>query len=96
MFSCLFIPILFISVTKCSMASDAFNMLERKDCFDVMLIDAHMPNMDAYDFVQYATLQLNIPVISKNLFNFYMIHSYICCYLEVWTDIIFIFGSDGC
>ncbi|RHN59122.1 putative response regulator and transcription factor RR-A-type family [Medicago truncatula] len=50
-------------VTKCSMASDAFNMLERKDCFDVMLIDPHMPNMDAYDFVQSVVLQLNIPVI---------------------------------
>jgi CheY-like chemotaxis protein len=52
------------------MASDAFNMLERKDCFDVMLIDAHMPDMDVYDFVQNVTLQLKIPVISKNLFNF--------------------------
>jgi len=45
------------------------NLLERKDCFDVMLIDAHMPNMDVYDFVQNVTLQLNIPVISKNLFT---------------------------
>jgi len=58
------------------MASDAFNMLERKDCFDVMLIDAHMPNMDAYDFVQSVALQLNIPVISKNLFTWF-IHIYV-------------------
>ncbi|RHN55860.1 putative response regulator and transcription factor RR-A-type family [Medicago truncatula] len=50
-------------VTKCNTASEALNLLERKDCFDVMLIDAHMPNMDAYDFVQHATGQLNIPVI---------------------------------
>ncbi|KEH29059.1 putative response regulator and transcription factor RR-A-type family [Medicago truncatula] len=50
-------------VTKCNTASDALNLLERKDCFDVMLIDPHMPNMDAYDFVQHVTLQLNIPVI---------------------------------
>jgi two-component response regulator ARR-B family len=63
---------LFISVTKCNTASDALNLLERKDCFDVMLIDAHMPNMDVYDFVQNVTLQLNIPVISKNLFNFFI------------------------
>jgi CheY-like chemotaxis protein len=60
----------FISVTKCNTASDALNLLERMDCFDLMLIDAHMPNMDAYDFVQNVTLKLNIPVISKNLFNF--------------------------
>ncbi|XP_024636162.2 two-component response regulator ARR14 [Medicago truncatula] len=50
-------------VTKCNSASDALYLLERKDCYDVMLIDAHMPNMDVYDFVQNATLQLNIPVI---------------------------------
>nr|QSD99748.1 MYB family transcription factor [Melilotus albus] len=50
-------------VTKCSTASDAVNLLERKECFDVMLIDDHMPNMDAYHFVQHATEQLNIPVI---------------------------------
>ncbi|RHN59135.1 putative response regulator and transcription factor RR-A-type family [Medicago truncatula] len=37
--------------------------MERKDCFDVMLIDAHMPNMDVYDFVQHVTLLLKIPVI---------------------------------
>jgi len=35
-----------------------------------MLIDAHMPIIDAYDFVQHATVQLNIPVISKYFFNF--------------------------
>jgi len=68
----MYIFILFMSVTKCNSASDALNLLERKDCFDVMLIDAHMPNMDAYNFVQHATLQLNIPVISKNLFNFFI------------------------
>nr|QSD99668.1 MYB family transcription factor [Melilotus albus] len=50
-------------VTKCNTASDALNFLERKECFDVMLIDTHMPNMDSYDFVQHATEQLNIPVI---------------------------------
>ncbi|AES97501.2 response regulator receiver domain protein [Medicago truncatula] len=54
-------------VTKCNTASEALNLLERKDCFDVMLIDAHMPNMDAYDFVQHATGQLNIPVISNSV-----------------------------
>nr|QSD99679.1 MYB family transcription factor [Melilotus albus] len=51
-------------VTKCNTASDALNFLERKECFDVMLIDTHMPNMDSYDFVQHATVQLNIPSIT--------------------------------
>nr|QSD99763.1 MYB family transcription factor [Melilotus albus] len=54
-------------VTKCNTASDAFKLLERKGCFDVMLIDDHMPNMDAYHFVQHATEKLNIPVIMMSV-----------------------------
>ncbi|AES87303.2 putative response regulator and transcription factor RR-A-type family [Medicago truncatula] len=59
----------------------------KKCCFDVMLIDARMPNMDACDFVQHVSLQLQIPAImmavdsTKNS----IMKSIECGACEYWT-----------
>jgi hypothetical protein len=59
----------FVSVKTCSKVSDALNLLmEKRDGFDMVLIEAKMPDMDSYDFLQYVTQQINIPVISKYIF----------------------------
>jgi CheY-like chemotaxis protein len=42
--------------------------MEKRDGFDMVLIEAKMPDMDSYDFLQYVTQQINIPVISKYIF----------------------------
>jgi len=42
--------------------------METKGCVDVVLIEAQMPDMDSYDFVRRVTQQINIPVISKNIY----------------------------
>ncbi|WJX20043.1 hypothetical protein P8452_09646 [Trifolium repens] len=57
------------SVKTCSKVSDALNLLmEKRDGFDMVLIEAKMPDMDSYHFLQYVTQQINIPVISKYIF----------------------------
>ncbi|CAJ2674032.1 unnamed protein product [Trifolium pratense] len=52
------------SVKTCSNVSDAFNLLlGKKDIFDLVLIEAKMPDMDSYGFLRHVTQQINIPVI---------------------------------
>ncbi|KAJ1437864.1 Signal transduction response regulator, receiver domain [Sesbania bispinosa] len=55
-------------VTTCSEVQVAMNLLrERKGSFDVILIDVHMPDMDAYEFLQHVTQELNLPVIMMSV-----------------------------
>ncbi|KAK2385612.1 hypothetical protein P8452_40319 [Trifolium repens] len=51
-------------VTTCTMASFAIHLLrETKGSFDVIVIEAQMPDMDSYDFVRLVTQEIKIPVI---------------------------------
>ncbi|KEH26142.1 response regulator receiver domain protein [Medicago truncatula] len=51
-------------VTTCSNASFALTLLrEAKGCFDVILIEEQISDMNSYDFLQQITQQINIPVI---------------------------------
>ncbi|KAL2349252.1 hypothetical protein Fmac_003252 [Flemingia macrophylla] len=49
-------------------ASLALNHVsENKDCFDVILIEVHMPNMDGYEFIQHVRKEINVPIIMMSL-----------------------------
>ncbi|KAK2385556.1 two-component response regulator ARR14 [Trifolium repens] len=51
-------------VKTCTKVSDALNLLNKeKDSFDVVVIEAQMPDMDSCDFLQHVIQQFNIPVI---------------------------------
>ncbi|KAF7808599.1 two-component response regulator ORR21-like [Senna tora] len=51
-------------VTTCSEATVALNLLrERKGCFDVVLSDVHMPDMDGYKLLEHVGLEMDLPVI---------------------------------
>jgi len=55
----------FLSVTTCSKVSSALNLIEQKVHFDLVLLEADMPDMDSFDFLQKITQQNDIPAISK-------------------------------
>ncbi|XP_027914131.1 two-component response regulator ORR21-like [Vigna unguiculata] len=51
-------------VTTCTEATVALNLLrERKGCFDVVLSDVHMPDMDGYKLLEHVGLEMDLPVI---------------------------------
>ncbi|XVE85494.1 hypothetical protein DITRI_Ditri17bG0095200 [Diplodiscus trichospermus] len=51
-------------VTTCSQAIVALNLLrERKGCFDVVLSDVYMPDMDGYKLLEHVGLEMDLPVI---------------------------------
>ncbi|KAL5076662.1 hypothetical protein RYX36_015646 [Vicia faba] len=51
-------------VTTCCNASFALNFLKKiKNLYDVILIEAQMPDMNSYHFLQHVTQQIKIPVI---------------------------------
>ncbi|KAL5099746.1 hypothetical protein RYX36_004073 [Vicia faba] len=51
-------------VTTCYNASFALNFLKKiKNLYDVILIEAQMPDMNSYHFLQHVTQQIKIPVI---------------------------------
>ncbi|XVF85461.1 hypothetical protein PTKIN_Ptkin17bG0119800 [Pterospermum kingtungense] len=51
-------------VTTCSQAKVALNLLrERKGCFDVVLSDVYMPDMDGYKLLEQVGLEMDLPVI---------------------------------
>jgi hypothetical protein len=59
---------LLVTVATCSTASLAWSLLkEAHDCFDIILIDAQMPDLNPYGFVEYVKQQIKIPSISKNI-----------------------------
>ncbi|KAL9456993.1 hypothetical protein AB3S75_006096 [Citrus x aurantiifolia] len=52
------------NVTTCSQAAVALNILrERKGCFDVVLSDVHMPDMDGFKLLEHIGLEMDLPVI---------------------------------
>ncbi|GMI75224.1 hypothetical protein HRI_001191700 [Hibiscus trionum] len=52
------------TVTTCSQAKVALNLLrERKGCFDVILSDVYMPDMDGYKLLEHVGLEMDLPVI---------------------------------
>jgi len=56
----------YLPVTTCTEATVALNLLrERKGCFDVVLSDVHMPDMDGYKLLEHVGLEMDLPVISK-------------------------------
>lgn len=51
-------------VTTCSQATIALNILrEKKGCFDIVLSDVHMPDMDGYKLLEHVGLEMDLPVI---------------------------------
>ncbi|KAL5052488.1 hypothetical protein RYX36_033170 [Vicia faba] len=51
-------------VKTCSKVSEALDLLTNtNDCFDMVLIEAQMPDMDSYEFLQHVTQEIKIPVI---------------------------------
>ncbi|CAK7326819.1 unnamed protein product [Dovyalis caffra] len=51
-------------VTTCSRATAALELLrERKGCFDVVLSDVHMPDMDGFKLLEHVGLEMDLPVI---------------------------------
>ncbi|KAH1059381.1 hypothetical protein GLYMA_02G085900v4 [Glycine max] len=56
--------LLWQKVTTCTEATVALNLLrERKGCFDVVLSDVHMPDMDGYKLLEHVGLEMDLPVI---------------------------------
>jgi two-component response regulator (ARR-B family) len=55
-----------VAVTTCSEATVALNLLrEKKGCFDVVLSDVHMPDMDGFKLLELVGLEMDLPVISE-------------------------------
>lgn len=51
-------------VTPCSQAAVALTLLrEKKGCFDVVLSDVHMPDMDGFKLLEHVGLEMDLPVI---------------------------------
>ncbi|KAK2399616.1 two-component response regulator ORR21 [Trifolium repens] len=55
-------------VTTCSEATVALKILrESKGCFDVVLSDVHMPDMDGYKLLEHVGLEMDLPVIMMSV-----------------------------
>nr|DAD32248.1 TPA_asm: hypothetical protein HUJ06_011099 [Nelumbo nucifera] len=51
-------------VTTCCRATVALNLLrEKKGCFDVVISDVHMPDMDGFKLLEHVGLEMDLPVI---------------------------------
>ncbi|XP_073287729.1 two-component response regulator ORR21-like [Primulina huaijiensis] len=52
------------NVTSCSQATVALKLLrERKGCYDIVLSDVHMPDMDGFRLLELVGLEMDLPVI---------------------------------
>lgn len=52
------------NVTICSQATAALSLLrERRGCFDIVLSDVHMPDMDGFKLLEHVGLEMDLPVI---------------------------------
>lgn len=55
------------AVTTFSRGAEALKILrERKDDFDIVLSDVHMPDMDGFKLLEHIALELDIPVMSES------------------------------
>ena len=55
-----------LAVTTCSQATVALNLLrEKRGCFDVVLSDVYMPDMDGFKLLEHVGLEMDLPVISE-------------------------------
>jgi len=60
-------------VTKCKRAEVALSLLrENKNGFDIVLSDVHMPDMDGFKLLEHIGLEMDLPVISKRRFDWFM------------------------
>ncbi|MED6172267.1 hypothetical protein PIB30_048509 [Stylosanthes scabra] len=51
-------------VTKCNRAEIALSLLrEKKNGFDIVISDVHMPNMDGFKLLEHIGLEMDLPVI---------------------------------
>ncbi|KZV50986.1 hypothetical protein F511_15229 [Dorcoceras hygrometricum] len=51
-------------VTKCELAEAALQLLrEKKDGFDIVMSDVHMPDMDGFKLLEQIRLEMDLPVI---------------------------------
>ncbi|XP_021909791.1 two-component response regulator ORR21-like [Carica papaya] len=51
-------------VTTCSQAVAALTLLrEKKGCFDLVISDVHMPDMDGFKLLEHVGLEMDLPVI---------------------------------
>lgn len=77
-----------ISVTKCKRAEVALSLLRgNKNGFDIVLSDVHMPDMDGFKLLEHIGLEMDLPVISKDLFNQFGLIVRLESALT-WTDIL--------
>ncbi|XP_019176516.1 PREDICTED: two-component response regulator ORR21-like [Ipomoea nil] len=52
------------NVTICSQATAALNLLrERRGCYDIVISDVHMPDMDGFKLLEHVGLEMDLPVI---------------------------------
>jgi len=64
-------------VTTTGQAATALKLLrEKKDQFDLVISDVHMPDMDGFKLLELVGLEMDLPVISKSL----LAHSSSCLY----------------
>lgn len=55
-----------VAVTACNAAEVALSILrEKKNGFDIVISDVHMPDMDGFKLLEHIGLEMDLPVISE-------------------------------
>lgn len=54
------------SVTTCEHPATALSILrERRGCYDVVLTDVYMPDINGFELLEIVGLEMDLPVVSK-------------------------------